>query len=52
MPDSNDAPALTPTERLVRSLANHLTLIETHAAHCRRQLAELRTILVLPQTDY
>jgi len=24
----------------VRSLGNHLTLIETHAAQCRRQRAE------------
>jgi len=33
-------PAISATERIVRSLGNHLTLIETHAAQCRRQLAE------------
>jgi hypothetical protein len=40
-------PSPTPsgTERLLRSLGNHLTLIETHAAQCRRQLAELALIL-------
>jgi hypothetical protein len=38
-------PAISATERLIRSLGNHLTLIETHAAHCRWQIAELaRTI--------
>jgi hypothetical protein len=31
----------TPTEHVIRSLGNHLTLIETHAAHGRRQLAAL-----------
>jgi hypothetical protein len=35
----------TPAERLIRSLGNHLTLIETHAAQCRRQLAELALAL-------
>jgi hypothetical protein len=30
---------------VIRSLGNHLTLIETHAAQCRRQLAELALIL-------
>ena len=40
MPDANDPPEPTPTERLVRSLGNHLALIETHAAQCRRQPAE------------
>jgi hypothetical protein len=34
-------PQPTPTERLIRSLGNRLTLIETHAEHGRRQLAEL-----------
>jgi hypothetical protein len=42
--DSNE-PQPTPTERVIRSLGNHLTLIETHAAQCRRQLAELALIL-------
>jgi hypothetical protein len=44
LPDDNE-PQPTPTERLVRSLGNHLTLIETHAAQCRRQGAELALIL-------
>jgi hypothetical protein len=29
-----------PTERLIHSLGNHLTLIETRAEQCRRQLVE------------
>ena len=41
MPDANDDPQPSPTKRLIRSIGNHLTLIETHAAPCRRQLAEL-----------
>jgi hypothetical protein len=39
MSDANDPPEPTPTERLLRSLGNHLAL-ETHAAQCRRQLAK------------
>jgi hypothetical protein len=38
--DTNE-PKQTPTDRLIHSLGNHLTLIETHAAQCRQQLAEL-----------
>jgi len=34
-------PQPTPAKRVIRSLGNHLTLIETHAAQCRRQIAEL-----------
>jgi hypothetical protein len=45
MPDANDPPAPTATERLIHSLGNHLTLIETHAAQCRRQFAELTLTL-------
>jgi hypothetical protein len=45
MPDANEPLELSPTERILRSLGNHLTLIETHAAQCRRQLAELALIL-------
>jgi hypothetical protein len=41
MPDANDPPTPSPTKRVLHSLSNHLTLIDTHAAHCRRQLAEL-----------
>jgi hypothetical protein len=40
LPDDNE-PQPTATERLIRSPGNHLTLIETHAAQCRRQVAEL-----------
>ena len=39
--DSNDAPAPSETERILHSLGNHLTLIETHTDHIRRQLALL-----------
>jgi hypothetical protein len=41
MSDANDAPEPTPTERILHSLGNHLTLIETHTDHIRRQLALL-----------
>jgi len=37
--DQSEQP--TATERRIHSLGNHLTLIKTHAAQCRRQLAEL-----------
>ena len=40
MPDANDDPQPNPTERLIRSMGNHLTLIETHAAQARRPIAE------------
>jgi hypothetical protein len=41
--DQPESPSAT--ERLIHSLGNHLTLIETHAAQCRRQVAELALIL-------
>jgi hypothetical protein len=46
MPD--DPPTPSPTERLLRSLGNHLSLIATHAEHMRRQLAELAGIIEGP----
>jgi hypothetical protein len=46
MVDGNDAPPeLSATERPFRSLGNHLSVIETHAADCRRQLAELALVV-------
>ena len=42
MSDATDgAVPPTETERILHSLGNHLTLIETHADHIRRQLALL-----------
>jgi hypothetical protein len=41
MTDANDPPPIAETERILHSLGNHLTLIETHTDHIRRQLALL-----------
>jgi hypothetical protein len=38
---ADDPPPTTETERILHSLGNHLTLIETHTDHIRRQLALL-----------
>jgi len=38
MPDANDSPPPSETAKLFHSLGNHLTLIETHTDHIRRQL--------------
>jgi len=45
MADDNEQPQPTPTERLVRSMGNHLTLIRDTAAQRRRQLAELALVI-------
>jgi len=41
MAEANEHPTSTRTERTTHSLGEHRALIETHAAHCRRQLALL-----------
>ena len=41
MTDANEPAPPSETERILHSLGNHLTLIETHADHIRRRLALL-----------
>jgi hypothetical protein len=41
MTDANEPAPPSETERILHSLGNHLTLIETHTDHIRRQLALL-----------
>jgi hypothetical protein len=41
MSDANEPEPPSETAKLFHSLGNHLTLIETHADHIRRQLALL-----------
>jgi hypothetical protein len=40
MTDADDPVPPSPTERIIHSLGNHLALIETRAAQCRRQPAQ------------
>jgi hypothetical protein len=46
VPDATEQPEPRPAERILRSLGNHVALIQTHADHCRRHLAELALIIV------
>jgi hypothetical protein len=41
-------PAISATERILHSLGNHVSLIETPAKQCRRQLAELALTIDAP----
>jgi hypothetical protein len=49
MPDANEPEPPFETERILHSLGNHLTLIETHTDHIRRRLALLAVAIEAPE---